>query len=135
MSTKVKLIIAAIIILITIVSVAGILIYIDHLNDKISDISVTVSEQQNEISSLNCQIESLENNIDSFRETINITNKYISNMEKVKEDEINKKEEIYQTIINDDSAKEWYNEEIPASISNLLRSNDWLCEDSNRNTD
>lgn len=131
MSTKVKLVIAAIIILLTIASVAGILIYIDHLNDRISDLNVTVSEQQNEISSLNCQIESLENNIESFRETINITNEYISNIEKVKEDEINKKEEIYQTIINDDSAKEWYNEEIPASISNLLHSNDWLCEDSN----
>lgn len=130
MSLKVKIIIAAVVALLIIASVVSLFLYINHLNDKISDLNVTVSEQKNEISSLNCQIESLEKNIDSFRETINITNDYISNMEKVKEEELNTKQEIYQTIINDESAREWYDEEIPISINNLLH-NDGVCEDSN----
>jgi len=130
MSLKVKVIIAAIVALLIIASVVGLFLYINHLNDRISDLNVTVSEQQNEISSLNCQIESLEKNIDSFRETINITNDYISNIEKVKEEELNTKQEIYQTIINDESARKWYDEEIPISINNLLH-HDGVCKDSN----
>jgi chromosome segregation ATPase len=131
MSLKIKVIIAAVIIIATVASVVSIFVYINHLNNKIADLNVTLTEQKNEIQALNCQIESLEKNVESFRETINVTNDYIENMEKTRLEEMNLKQEIYETIVEDPVAQDWYNESIPQSLIDLLinESNDLACTD------
>lgn len=131
MSLKVKLIIAAIIILISVTSVISIFVYISHLNNKITDLSVTIAEQNNQIEALNCQIDSLEKNVESLHETINITNDYISSVEKAREDEMNTKEEVLQTVINDPEAEDWYSEPIPQSLIDVLlrESDSMVCND------
>jgi uncharacterized coiled-coil protein SlyX len=132
-STKVKIIIATIIVLISIVSVICIYVYINHLNSKITDLSVVVAEQKNEIDALNCQIDSLEKNVESVKNTLDITNDYISNIEKLRNDEANKKQEIYEEVMKDEESKQWYSQAIPDPIiSILLRDNsDIMCEDDN----
>lgn len=129
MITNFKITAAVITILIIITSVICVYVYVDRLNDKITDLNVTITEQKNEIQYLNCQIESLEKNAESFRETINITNDYISNIEKAREEEINTKQEVYQEIINDPAAKEWYEQSIPTNLVNVLLrdSNGGMC--------
>lgn len=131
MTLKIKLIIAAIVVLTIVVTIISVFVYINRLNNKITDLSVTISEQENEIQALNCQIDSLEKNVESFRETINITNDYISNLEKIREEEANAKQEVFQAVVNDPVAKEWFDEEIPASLlSALIGDNgDGVCED------
>jgi hypothetical protein len=129
MTLKIKLILAAIIVLVTVVTVISIFVYINSLNNKITDLNVTVAEQQNEIQALNCQIDSLEKNVESFRETINITNDYIENIEKVRQEEMNVKQEVYETIVEDPVAKEWYDEPLPNSLLDILmkETNDLTC--------
>ena len=129
MTLKIKLILAAIIVLVTVVTVISIFVYINNLNNKITDLNVTVAEQQNEIQALNCQIDSLEKNVESFRETINITNDYIENIEKVRQEEMNVKQEVYETIVEDPVAKEWYDEPLPNSLLDILmkETNDLTC--------
>lgn len=131
MSLKIKLIIAAIIVLITVTTTICIFVYIGHLNNKITDMSVTISEQNKQIDELNCQIDSLEKNVESFRETINITNDYIENLERVRTEEIETKQEVYQTIIEDPEANDWYSEPIPQSLIDVLlkESADLTCND------
>ena len=133
-SLKVKIIAVAIVLLFVIGSVVGVIYYIKYINTKITDLSVTIAEQKNEIASLRCQINSLEKNIDSLNETINITNDYISSIEKIRENEISTKQEIYNEVINDPLVKSWYDEEIPDALTTLLMRNSidyGLCEDSN----
>ena len=132
-STKVKIIITAIIILISVVSVICIYVYINHLNNRITDLSVVVAEQKNEIEALNCQIDSLEKNVESVKNTLDITNDYISNIEKLRNDEANKKQEIYEEVMKDEESQQWYSQAIPDPIiSILLRDNsDIMCEDDN----
>ena len=86
----------------------------------------------NEIKSLNCQIESLEKNLSSFRETINITNDYINNLEKIYIKEDSTKQEIYQEVINNPEVKDWYDTSLPDDLINILirHSDDLVCEDS-----
>lgn len=129
MSLKIKVILAAIIILVTIVMTVSVFVYINSLNNKITDLNVTLAQQQNEIQALNCQIDSLEKNVESFRETINITNNYIENLEKVKAEEADIKEEIYEAVIEDPETKEWYEEELPPSLLEILmkETNDLTC--------
>lgn len=130
MTLKIKVILAAIIILLTIVMTVSVFVYISHLNNKITDLNVTLAEQQNEIQALNCQIDSLEKNVESFRETINITNEYIENIEKVRLEEMNVKQEVYETIVDDPTAKEWYDEELPTSLLDILmkETNNLTCD-------
>ena len=121
MTLKIKLIISAAVVFAVIATIIGTFIYINSLNNKITDLNVTLTEQQNEIQALNCQIDSLEKNVESFREAINITNDYIENLEKVRQEEMSVKQEIYETIVEDPVAKEWYDEPLPDSILELLR--------------
>lgn len=129
MITKIKIIAAAVIILATIVSIICIYVYINNLNSKITDLNVTIAEQNNEIQALGCQIDVLEKNVESFRETINITNDYINNIERIREDESTIKQEIYQEVINDEEAKNWFEETIPNSLVDVLlrHADDELC--------
>lgn len=129
MTLKVKLITAAIIVLVSVAAVISVFVYINNLNNKITDLSLTVSGQNKQIATLNCQIASLEKNIESFRETINITNEYIENIEKARQEEMSTKQEVYETIIEDPVAKEWYDEPLPDVLLNSLisKANDLTC--------
>ena len=133
-SLKVKVIVAAIVTLLVISFSIGVICYIKHLNSEITKLNVTITDQNNEINSLHCQIDSLEKNVSSLSETINITNDYISNIEKIHESELATKQEIYQEVINDPNVKSWYDEEIPDALTTLLMRNSvdyGMCEDSN----
>ena len=131
MTSKIKLIICAIIALAVIASIISVFVYINKLNSKITDLNVTLADQRNEIQSLNCKIESIEKNVDSFRETISITNNYIENIEKVHREEITTKQEVYDTVVKDPAAKDWYNEPLPNSLVGIImnETRDLVCSD------
>ena len=131
MTSKIKLIVCAIIALAVIISIISVFVYISHLNSKINDLNVTMAEQRNEIKALNCQIDFLEKNVESFRETINITNDYIENIEKVRQEETTTKQEVYETIVKDQVAKDWYDEPLPNSLVDIImnETNNLVCSD------
>ena len=131
MTSKIKLIIGAVISLAVIVAIISVFVYISHLNSEITDLNVTMAEQRDEIKALNCQIESLEKNVESFRETINITNDYIENIEKIRKEEITTKQEVYDTIVKDHVAKDWYDEPLPNSLVSIImnEAKDLVCSD------
>lgn len=131
MTSKIKLIIGAIISLAVIAAIISVFVYISNLNNKITDLNVTLAEQRNEIKALNCQIDSLEKNVESFRETINITNDYIENIEKIRKEETATKQEVYETIVKDQIAKDWYNEHLPNSLVDIImnETNNLVCSD------
>ena len=131
MTSKIKLIVCAIIALAVIISIISVFVYISHLNSKINDLNVTLADQRNEIKALNCKIESIEKNVESFRETISITNNYIENIEKVHREEITTKQEVYDTVVKDPVAKDWYNEPLPNSLVGIImnETSDLVCSD------
>ena len=131
MTSKIKLIVCAIISLAVIISIISVFVYISHLNSKINDLNVTLAEQRDEIQALNCQIDSLEKNVESFRETINITNDYIENIEKIRQEETTTKQEVYETIVKDKVAKDWYDEPLPNSLVDVIvnETNNLVCSD------
>lgn len=131
MTSKIKLIICAIIALAVIASIISVFVYINNLNSKITDLNVTLTDQRNEIKALNCKIESIEKNVESFRETMSITNNYIENIEKVHREEISTKQEVYETIVKDPVAKDWYNEPLPNSLVGIImnETSDLVCSD------
>ena len=101
------------------------------MKNSITDLNVTLTEQRNEIKALNCQIESLEKNVESFRETINITNDYIKNIEKVRQEETSTKQEVYDAVVKDKVAKDWYDERLPNSLVSIImnETSDLVCSD------
>ena len=131
MTSKIKLIICAVISLAVIAAIISVFVYINNLNNKVTDLNVTLTEQRNEIQALNCQIESLEKNVESFRETISITNDYIENIEKVHQKETTTKQEVYDTIVKDRVAKDWYDERLPNSLVDIImnETSDLVCSD------
>ena len=131
MTSKIKLIVCAIISLAVIISIISVFVYISHLNSKINDLNVTLAKQRDEIQALNCQIDSLEKNVESFRETINITNDYIENIEKIRQEETTTKQEVYETIVKDKVAKDWYDEPLPNSLVDVIvnETNNLVCSD------
>ena len=131
MTSKIKLIIGAVISLAVIAAIISVFVYINNLNNKVTDLNVTLTEQRNEIQALNCQIESLEKNVESFRETISITNDYIENIEKVRQKETTTKQEVYDTIVKDQVAKDWYDEPLPNSLVDIImnETSDLVCSD------
>ena len=131
MISKIKLIICAIIALAVIAAIISVFVYINNLNNKVTDLNATLADQRNEIQALNCKIESIEKNVESFRETISITNNYIENIEKVHREEITTKQEVYETIVKDPAAKDWYNESLPNSLVGIImnETSDLVCSD------
>ena len=131
MTPKIKLIICAVIALAVIASIISVFVYINNLNNKVADLNATLTDQRNEIQTLNCKIESIEKNVESFRETISITNNYIENIEKVHREEITTKQEVYETIVKDPDAKDWYNEPLPNSLVGIImnETRDLVCSD------
>ena len=132
MTTKVKIIIIAIVALISVASVIGVFVYINHLNNKIVDLNNVIVEQSNEIQALNCNIAALEKNVDSLHETINVTNNYISNLKEIHEHESDIKDAIYNEVTNDPDVKEWFNEQIPDNILHIINGAAvGMCQDGN----
>ena len=131
MISKIKLIICAIIALAVIAAIISVFVYINNLNNKVTDLNATLADQRNEIQALKCKIESIEKNVESFRETISITNNYIENIEKVHREEITTKQEVYETIVKDPAAKDWYNESLPNSLVGIImnETSDLVCSD------
>ena len=131
MTSKIKLIICAIIALAVIAAIISVFVYINNLNNKVTDLNATLADQRNESQALNCKIESIEKNVESFRETISITNNYIENIEKVHREEITTKQEVYETIVKDPAAKDWYNESLPNSLVGIImnETSDLVCSD------
>lgn len=129
MTINIRLVFIALTIIAVVVTTVCTFIYIGHLNKEIKDLNVTLSEQSNRIDELNCQIGSLEKHIDSFKETVAITNSYIENLEKAHAEEALVKQDVFNTVTNDPNAKEWYEEEMPSSLIEILlrESKDLTC--------
>ena len=123
MPLKVKLIICIVVLVTIVTSVISLFIYINYLNNKITDLNTVIINQSVQIDSLNYQVNSLELNVASFKETIAITNDYLNSVEASRIDEMNTKQSIYETITTDKNANDWYNSEIPQSLLNSLMRN------------
>ncbi len=129
MTLKIRLILACVVFLFIVTAVICSFLYIKHLNEKITDLNVTVAEQKDQIDSLHGQISTLELNIAALHDTISITNSYIESIEQARIEETKVKSSVLQTVVDDPAAKDWYNTELPASLL------DALLESSNRQTD
>ncbi len=131
MITKIKIIAFIVILLAVITTIICGYIYVNSLNDQITDLNVTVAEQKNTINSLNDQINSVKKNLEAFRESLNATNEYINSLEVVHERDTNIKEAIYEEVITDPEVEDWFNTQIPESVLNIINNAaDGMCGDS-----
>lgn len=129
MSTKVKIIIAVIVVLISVVSVVGLFVYINHLNNRISDLNVTVDEQSHVIETLQNEVDSLNTNLIVYHETLSTISDYIESVEKLKSNDSAIKQAIYEEVISNPESMEWFNEKLPDNILQILLENSRLsCE-------
>lgn len=120
MSDKVKLIIAATVSLIIIVSIAGLFIYINSLNSKISELEANSAEQIHTIETLQNDIDSLNTSITVYHETLNTVSDYIENLEKLKLNDSAIKQAIYEEVISNPESMEWFNEKIPDNLISII---------------
>lgn len=129
MSTKVKVCIIAIVVLIVVASVVGLFIYINHLNNKITDLETTVTEQSFTIEVLQNNIDSLNTNLTTYHETLNTVSEYINNVEKLKDEDSAVKQAIYEEVISNPESMEWFNEKLPDHIIFIIndRAADGMC--------
>lgn len=129
MSTKVKIIIAVIVVLIIVASVTGLFIYINHLNNKITDLETTINEQSHIIETLQNEVGSLNTNLIVYHETLSTISDYIENVEKLKSNDSAIKQAIYEEVISNPESMEWFNEKLPDNIMQILLENSSLsCE-------
>lgn len=129
MSTKVKIIIAVIVVLIIVASVTGLFVYINHLNNKICDLNVTVDEQSHVIETLQNEVDSLNTNLIVYHETLSTISDYIENVEKLKSNDSAIKQAIYEEVISNPESMEWFNEKLPDNIISIIndRAADGMC--------
>lgn len=122
MMKNIKYAIAAVIVLLAIIGSFILYVYIEKLNNKISDLNNIITAQDEKIISLNKNIESLKLNIEAFSNTLEITNDYINNIEKINYDEDIVKDAILNEVLNEDDqyVKDWFQEAVPDSIINIL---------------
>lgn len=120
MSDKIKLIIAAVVSLVIIVSIAGLFIYINSLNNKISELEANSVEQMHTIETLQSDIDSLNTNITVYHETLNTISDYIENLEKLKLNDSAVKQAIYEEVISNPESMEWFNEKIPDNLISII---------------
>ena len=120
MSDKIKLIIAAVVSLVIIVSIAGLFIYINSLNNKISELEANSVEQMHTIETLQSDIDSLNTNITVYHETLNTISDYIENLEKLKLNDSAVKQAIYEEVISNPETMEWFNEKIPDNLISII---------------
>ena len=129
MSTKVKIIIIAAAALFIIAFVTSFFIYVNYLNNKVTELETVTVEQNNTIEALQNNIDSLKNNLESYHETINVINSYIENVEKLKSDESAIKQAVYEEVISNPDSLEWFNEKLPDNIASIIndRAADGMC--------
>lgn len=124
-----------IVISIVTILVAGLItyIYIDSLNDKISDLKVELSDKDNTINNLTRNIELLNTQVESLSNTITITDDYIGEIAEIRSEEDVIKNAIYEEVLNDetDEIKNWLNERLPDNIITIINDgNKRMCKDS-----
>lgn len=135
MSLKLKIIGIIILLVIIISTIISLFVYINKLNNEITNLNVTITNQEQTITQLNNNIQSLEMNLTAIYNTINITNDYIDQLSQLYSKESTIKQEIYNEVIKDENTSNWYNATVPDSIINILLSHDdgIMCEDNNAN--
>ena len=129
MSTKVKIIIAVVIVLILVVFTAGLFIYINHLNNKITELETVTVEQSHTIETLQSNIDDLNSNLESYHATLVTISDYMSDVEKLKSNESAIKQAVYEEVISNPDSLEWFNERLPENISSIIndRAADGMC--------
>ncbi len=131
--SKIKLIILAILGIGLVVTYIVVYIYINNLKSKVDNLNNTVVEQSKQIEQLNKNIDLMRININSYKNTISITDDYISSINKINSDELAIKNAINNEIVNneDSSIKEWLNEKIPDNLIHIINDNtNRMCKDS-----
>lgn len=133
MSLKVKIILAAIAFVVIVASVISIYVYISKLNDTVNEMSVTITNQANEIDLLKSNIESLNKEIESLGSVISVTNDYISSIKQINDEDISVKQAIYEQVISNEEVKDWFNENLPDDILVIINNDAdiGMCEDGN----
>jgi peptidoglycan hydrolase CwlO-like protein len=133
MSLKVKIILAAIAFVVIVASVISIYVYISKLNDTVNEMSVTITNQANEIDLLKSNIESLNKEIESLDSVISVTNDYISSIKQINDDDMSIKQAIYERVISNEEVKDWFSENLPDDILAIINGDAdiGVCEDSN----
>jgi peptidoglycan hydrolase CwlO-like protein len=133
MSLKVKIILAAIAFVVIVASVISIYVYISKLNDTVNEMSVTITNQANDIGLLKSNIESLNKEIESLDSVISVTNDYISSIKQINDDDMSIKQAIYEQVISNEEVKDWFSENLPDDILAIINSDAdiGVCEDSN----
>ncbi len=131
--SKIKLIILAILGIGLVATYIVVYIYINNLKSKVDNLNNTVLEQSKQIEQLNKNIDLMRININSYKNTISITDDYISSINKINSDELAIKNAINNEIVNneDSSIKEWLNEKIPDNLIHIINDNtNRMCKDS-----
>lgn len=111
-----------IVILLIILSAVCVNLYIKSLKSQIKDLNNVILERDNTINQLNANIATLKLDIKSIKNTIAITDTYISNIEKIKSEEDAIKNAIYEEVLNDSTGeiKDWFNKKLPSDIFNTI---------------
>lgn len=129
MSTKIKIIIAVVIVLVLVVFTAGLFIYINHLNNKITELETITVEQSHTIETLQSNIDDLNSNLESYHATLVTISDYMSDVEKLKSNESAIKQAVYEEVISNPDSLEWFNERLPENIISTIndRAADGMC--------
>ena len=129
MSTKIKIIITVIISLIIVVSVICLFVYINHLNNKISELETTTIEQAHIIEVLQNNINTLNTNLNTYHETLNTVSDYIESIEQFKSNDSVVKQAIYEEVLSNPESMDWFNEKLPDAIISTIndRAADGMC--------
>lgn len=133
MSFKIKIITSVIIIVAIVASIISIYMYINHLNNTVNDMSVTIEHQLNEINSLKSSVDSLNKKVSSLSSVIAITDDYIKSANQTKKNEASVKQAIYEQVISNEEVKSWFNELLPNDVLTTVNSDAALgvCENNN----
>jgi hypothetical protein len=129
MSTKIKIIITVIISLIIVVSVICLFVYINHLNNKISELETITIEQTHTIEVLQNNINTLNTNLNTYHETLNTVSDYIESIEQFKSNDSAIKQAIYEEVLSNPESMDWFNEKLPDNIVSIIndRAADGMC--------
>lgn len=129
MSTKIKIIITVIISLIIVVSVICLFVYINYLNNKISELETITIEQAHTIEVLQNNINTLNINLNTYHETLNTVSDYIESIEQFKSNDSAVKQAIYEEVLSNPESMDWFNEKLPDDLISIIndRAADGMC--------
>lgn len=120
MINRTQLIFGSGIVIVVVVYIVTVMGIIDNLKGEIKTLTTTVTQQDNEIRLLNNNITTLQKNISAITETINITNDYILKTESFRKNEAVKKDKVYDAVVKNEEARDWYQSALPADIVNII---------------